>query len=164
MKQKVLLICLVLMVATTMIVSAAPKVTTVTYTRWAGTEEARDFQKLVDIFMAKNPDIKIVCDFLPWDPYWNKLQATIIGGSAADIISFSHQHSAQYVSRGALYDMTKLPGASKLLGEMQDGTKAAVLVSKKIFGMPVGAGVRAMIYNKEMFDKAGVPYPVRRLI
>ncbi len=159
MKRRVLLIGLFIMIVTTMVVSAAPKVTTITYTRWAGTEEARDFQKLADLFMAKNPDIKIVCDFLPWDPYWNKLQTTIIGGSAADVISFSHQHSAQYVSKGALYDITKLPGAAKLLGEMQEGTKAPVLVGKKIYGMPVGAGVRAMIYNKAMFDKAGVPYP-----
>lgn len=159
MKRKVLLIVLGLMVFTTLVISAAPKVTTITYTRWAGTEEARDFQRLVDIFMSKNPDIKIVCDFLPWDPYWNKLQTTIIGGAAADVVSFSQQHSAQYVSRGALYEMTKLPGAKQLLDEMQEGTKAAVLVGNKIYGMPVGAGVRAMIYNKAMFDKAGVPYP-----
>ncbi len=159
MRNKILLICLVLMIVVSVTVSAAPKVTTITYTRWAGTQEARDFQRLADLFMKENPDIKIVTDFLPWDPYWNKLQTTIIGGSAADIISFSHQHSAQYVSRGALYEMTRLPGAAKLLGEMQEGTKAAVLVGKKIYGMPVGAGVRAMIYNKDMFDKAGVPYP-----
>lgn len=158
MRRKVLLIALGLMVFTTMLISAAPKVTTITYTRWAGTEEARDFQRLADIFMSKNPDIKIVCDFLPWDPYWNKLQTTIIGGVAADVVSFSQQHSAQYVSRGVLYDMTKLPGAKQLLDEMQEGTKAAVLVGKKIYGMPVGAGVRAIIYNKAMFDKAGVPY------
>lgn len=161
MKKKVLLTVLALFIFASMIVSAAPKVTVITYTRWAGTEEARDFTKLTEIFMRKNPDIKIVCDFLPWDPYWNKLQTTVIGGSAADVLSFSHQHSAQYVSRGALYEMTKLPGTKKLLDEMQEGTKATVLVGKKIYGMPVGAGVRAMIYNKELFDKAGVPYPDR---
>lgn len=158
-KRRVLLTVLALFIFTAMIVSAGPKVTTITYTRWAGTEEAKDFQKLADLFMSKNPDIKIVCDFLPWDPYWNKLQATIIGGSAPDVLSFSHQNSAQYVSRGALYDITKLPGAKKLLDEMQEGTKTPVLLGNKIYGMPVGAGVRAMIYNKELFDKAGIPYP-----
>jgi multiple sugar transport system substrate-binding protein len=158
-KSKLVLMGFVVMIVLSVTVLAAPKTTTITYTRWAGTEEAKDFQKLVDRFMAKNPDIKIVTDFLPWDPYWNKLQTTIIGGTAADVISFSHQHSAQYVSKGALYDMTGLPGARQLLNAMQEGTKAPVLVGKKIYGMPVGAGVRAMIYNKAMFTKAGVPYP-----
>jgi len=158
MRKKILFIglCLILVVATSVL--AAPKVT-ITYTRWAGTQEARDFQALIDLFMEKNPNIKVETEFLPWDPYWNKLMTTIIGRTAPDVISFSHQMSAQYVSREALYDMTKLPGVSKLLDEMQEGTRAAVMVNKKIYGMPVGAGVRAVIYNKALFDQAGLAYP-----
>ncbi len=112
MKRRVLLIGLFIMIVTTMIVSAAPKVTTITYTRWAGTEEARDFQKLADLFMAKNPDIKIVCEFLPWDPYWNKLQTTIIGGSAAAKNTFSKQPVKYGVSSSGIWLIESMANGS----------------------------------------------------
>jgi len=159
LKTRILAICLVLAMILTMTTMAASKVTTITYTRWAGTQEEKDFTELINKFMKANPDIQVKCEFLPWGSYWEKLRTTILGGTAADVISFSHLMSAPYVSRQVLYEMSKLPGAKALLNDMQEGTKAAVLVKGKIYGMPVGVGVRAMIYNKALFDKAGVPYP-----
>lgn len=158
MFRKISILCLLLVLILTGAVTAAPKAT-ITYSRWAGTEEAKDFQKLVDKFMELHPDVRVETEFLPWDAYWNKLRTTVIGGTAADVVSFSHLNSAPYVSREALYDMSNLPGVKALLNEMQEGARAAVLVKDKIYGMPVGAGVRAIIYNKDMFDKAGLPYP-----
>ncbi len=134
-------------------------VTTIRYTRWAGTAEAKDFTTLVNTFMKSHPNIKIEAEFLPWGAYWDKLRTTVISGEAADVLSFGAAMSAPYVTKEALFDMTEIPGAKELLGQMQEGTKAAVLYQNKIYGMPVGVGVRAMIYNKALFDEAGVPYP-----
>jgi ABC-type glycerol-3-phosphate transport system substrate-binding protein len=47
--------------------SAAP--VEIRYTRWAGTQEARDFQALVNEFNAKNLGVKVVPEFLPWGAY-----------------------------------------------------------------------------------------------
>lgn len=159
MRRKILLVCLLLLVLASVANVSAAKVTTITFTRWAGTQEAKDFKELIDKFMAKNRDIKVVTEFIPWDAYWNKLRTTVIAGTAPDVLAFSALQSGAYVGREALYDMSKLPDAKKLLDEMQEGTKAAVLFNGKIYGMPIGVGVRALIYNKELFDKAGVPYP-----
>jgi multiple sugar transport system substrate-binding protein len=159
MKKSVILVCLLIVALVFTMTASAAKVTTIKYVRWAGTQEAQDFQTLVNKFMKANPDIKVETEFLPWSAYWDKLKTTIMSGTAADVLSFSHQQSAPYVCKEALYDMGKLPGAKELLNQMQPGTKLAVLYKGKIYGMPVGVGVRALIYNKEMFDEAGVPYP-----
>lgn len=157
MKKVLLILVCLSVIFLNVSISAAP--ITITYGRWAGSQEAVEFQKLVDAFMKENPGIKVKTEFLPWGAYWNKLQTTILSGQAYDVISFSHLMSSYYVSKRALYDMTDLPGAKALLEKMQPGTKPPVLFDGKIYGMPVGVGVRAMIYNKDMFDEAGIPYP-----
>lgn len=129
------------------------------YTRWAGTQEARDFQALVDSYMASHPGTKIETEFLPWGAYWEKVRTTIVSGDAADVISLSHIMSSPYVTKGAFLALDELAGAKELLDKMQPGTKPAVTYNGKIYGMPIGVGVRSLIYNKAMLDKAGLPYP-----
>ncbi|AEJ60362.1 extracellular solute-binding protein family 1 [Spirochaeta thermophila DSM 6578] len=132
---------------------------TIRYTRWAGTQEAKDFQALVDTFMKAHPEIKVETEFLPWGAYWEKVRTTVVSGDAADVLSMSHQSSSPYVTKGAFLALDDLPGAKELLDEMQPGTRAAVVYQGKIYGMPIGVGVRALIYNKKLLDEAGVPYP-----
>jgi multiple sugar transport system substrate-binding protein len=133
--------------------------TIVKYTRWAGTEEAEDFQKLIDKFNAENPDIEVVAEFLPWNAYWEKLRTSILSGDAADIISLSQIQAGPYLTKGAFLKLDDLPGAQDLLDQMLPGGKVAVMFEGNIYAMPVGAGVRAMIYNKALLDAAGIPYP-----
>jgi multiple sugar transport system substrate-binding protein len=128
------------------------------YTRWAGTQEARDFQILVDKFMESHPGIKVKTEFLPWGAYWEKLKTSILSGDAADVISLSQKQASPYITKGAFLPLNTLEGASARLEEMQPGTKESVVFKDNICAMPVGLGVRAMIYNKALFDEAGVPY------
>jgi multiple sugar transport system substrate-binding protein len=159
MKKSFVLVCLLIVALVFTMTASAAKVTTITYGRWASMEEAKAFQALIDKFEKENPNIKVQAEFLPWNAYWDKLKTTIMSGTAYDVISFSHLNSAPYVTKGALYEMSKLKGAKELLNEMQPGTKSVGMYKGKMYGIPVGVGVRAMIYNKEMFDEAGIPYP-----
>lgn len=159
MKKSIVLVCLLIVALVFTMTASAAKVTTITYGRWASMEEAKAFQALIDKFEKANPDVKVKAEFLPWNAYWDKLKTTIMSGTAYDVISFSHLNSAPYVTKGALYDMGKLKGAKELLKEMQPGTQSVGMYKGKMYGIPVGVGVRAMIYNKEMFDEAGIPYP-----
>ncbi|MBN1698759.1 MAG: extracellular solute-binding protein [Spirochaetales bacterium] len=132
--------------------------TVITYTRWAGTREAEDFQKLVDLFMAQHPEIYVRAEFLPWGAYWEKLKTSILSGDAADVISLSQIQASPYITKGAFKTLDDIPGARERLAEMQPGAQEAVVFKEKIYAIPVGSGVRAMIYNKDLFDEAGVPY------
>jgi multiple sugar transport system substrate-binding protein len=159
MKKSFILVCLLIVVLIFSMSISAAKVTTITYGRWASMDEAKAFQALIDKFERANPGIKVQPEFLPWNAYWDKLKTTIMSGTAYDVISFSHLSSAPYVSKGALYEMSKLAGVKELLKEMQPGTITPGMYNGKIYAIPIGVGVRAMVYNKELFDEAGVPYP-----
>ena len=54
---------------------------TIRYTRWAGTQEAKDFQPLVDTFMMAHPEIKVESEFLPW---YRVLQICALKGGLAE--------------------------------------------------------------------------------
>ena len=128
------------------------------YTRWAGTEEAKDFQALVDEFNKKNLGVKVVTEFLPWGAYWQKVQTTLIAGNAADVISLNAGEAVKYINKGVFYDLSKLSGPKARLAEMAKNAQKMVMYNGQIVGMPVGIGLRVLIYNKAMFDAAGVPY------
>lgn len=160
MKKGLLLLALcvfVLALAVLPAVNAGPVV--VKYTRWASQQEAEDFQKLVDKFNAAQKKVRVETEFLPWGPYWQKVATTLVGGGAPDIISMSSGMSAQWMPRGVFYDLTKLSGVSGRLSQISKGALSAVQYEGKTYGMPVGIGVRALLYNKDLFDKAGIPYP-----
>lgn len=160
MKKRIFgLLSIVLLVTllVTPILNAAP--VQIRYTRWAGTEEARDFQALVNEFNKKNLGVKVVTEFLPWGAYWQKLQTTLIAGNAADVISLNAGEAVKYINKGVFYDLSKLNGAKARLAEMAKNAQKMVTYNGQIVGMPVGIGVRCLVYNKAMFDAAGVPYP-----
>ena len=121
-KIMVLMLLGLLVVGSTIPVSFAAPVEIV-YTRWAGAEEARDFQKLVDLFNKENPGIRVKSQFLPWSAYWQKIQTTLIAGDAADVISMSSGMAAEYLTRGVFYDLTKISGARERLNMMPEGAK-----------------------------------------
>jgi multiple sugar transport system substrate-binding protein len=135
------------------------------YTRWAGTEEAKDFQALVNEYNKKNLGVKVVPEFLPWGAYWQKIQTTLIAANAADVISMNAGESVKYINKGVFYDLSTLSGAKERLAEMAKASQKLVTYNGKIVGMPVGIGMRVLVYNKAMFDAAGVPYldPVKPL-
>jgi len=155
MKRTILLVLLTL----ALVASGVFAQTTITYTRWAGTQEAIDFGKMVDTFTASHPNIKVTTDFLPWDAYWQKVQTTVLAGNAADVISMASGMQGAFITRGVFRVMDDLPGAKALYAEMAKGGRDADMVAGKIRAMPVGAGVRTMIYNKALLDKAGLTYP-----
>lgn len=166
MKKSILmLLSLVLLFVTIMVPFSYAAPIEIKYTRWAGTEEAKAFQALVDEFNKKNLGVKVVTEFLPWGAYWQKVQTTLIAGSAADVISLNAGEGVKYINKGVFYDLSKLSGAKTRLAEMAKNAQKMVTYNGQIIGMPVGIGLRVLVYNKAMFDAAGVPYldPVKPL-
>jgi multiple sugar transport system substrate-binding protein len=138
---------------------SAQEKTVIRYTRWAGGNEARDFTRLVAAYSASHPTIEVKTEFLPWAAYWEKVRTTVMSGDAADVISLSNSEAGPYLTRGAFMDLDGMPGARELFAQMQPGGQSADLVNGRIKAIPVGAGVRAMVYNKDLLDKAGIKYP-----
>ncbi|WP_028552110.1 ABC transporter substrate-binding protein [Paenibacillus sp. UNC451MF] len=91
------------------------------------------------------------------------LQELIIAGQPPDIILTYNGKIASYQDLDILYDMTHLLKQMNVdLGRfdpsiLEDSKIGAA--NDEIYGLPLSLNYHALYYNKDIFDKFGVPYP-----
>ncbi|PHV69629.1 ABC transporter substrate-binding protein [Sporanaerobium hydrogeniformans] len=126
-----------------------------TYALWGGEDEAKNTQKTIDKFNASQDRIEVECMPIPWETYMEKLNTMAAAGQLPDCAIMSEAGVIQWAEQGMLYDISK----------MYDGSEARPLDSLAFTyqGKPVAYSTAfeslLLYYNKDMFDKAGIPYP-----
>src|SRR3981081_4638802 len=80
---------------------------TLTY-GWGSNGPSKDNAMLawVKTFEKAYPNIKFNAEILPWSNYGTKLQTTVAGGNAYDIVGMAGSQAAPYYDQGALYDLS----------------------------------------------------------
>jgi multiple sugar transport system substrate-binding protein len=109
-------------------------------------------QKLVDKFEAANPgtDVEVVNE-----PEGGAFEALIAAGNQPDIITGSFGYMpAKYASLDALIPLEDLPGAQELFARLDERTVHQDLGHN--YYVPLGVDITMMIYNKELFQEAGL--------
>jgi len=133
---------------------------TLTYGWWSnGPTKDNAMKAWVKSFSDTHPTIKVNPEILSWQDYWNKLQTTVAGGNAWDIVGMAGGMAAPYFDQGALLDLGQF-------SDLQDATKnllpSAVKMTNwkgKQYALPVGIYVLMLGYNKSLLQKAGIPFP-----
>jgi multiple sugar transport system substrate-binding protein len=94
------------------------------------------------------------------DAYFLKIQAQIAGGSPPDYMLMHETRERAYSAQGLLLPMDDFQAALPIDGKVED---YAGLVQRKykgkIYAWPATFANYCILYNKDLFDKAGVPYP-----
>lgn len=134
--------------------------TEITYMMWGSPEELAVWQQIVDNFQQANPNIKVKVDVSDWESYWNKLKTLYAGGTPPDVFAMDGPLYPDWAARGVLLNMQpyidKTPG---LLDGLYPNTLSTYQRSDGFYGLPRDLQPIVLFYNKDMFDKAGVPYP-----
>jgi len=132
----------------------------ITYMMWGSPEELAVWQKMVDDFQAVNPNIKVNVDVSDWDSYWQKVDTLFAGGTPPDVFAMDGPIFPDWQSRGVLLNLQPYIDATP---GFLDGFYPVALQDYKLpdgyYGLPRDFQTIVMFYNKDMFDKAGVPYP-----
>ncbi|MFO7173295.1 MAG: sugar ABC transporter substrate-binding protein [Bacillota bacterium] len=129
---------------------------------WAGAEEAKELQAVIDEINAKSTTFEIVSEPIPAD-YYTKLQTMIAGNTAPDLFWLSQEYIASYAARGALLDITDRLAQDTRPAANLDDYFPEILESAKyqgrVYGLPWIAQPVIVYYNKALFKEAGVPEP-----
>lgn len=114
-------------------------------------------------YMEKNPDVVIQVQVTSWDEYWTKLDAAAESNQLPDIFWMHTNQILKYADYGMLADVTNLYDDEdpdyyqKHFSEIsQDNAKGT---DGRLYGVPKDKDTICLVYNKEMFDAAGVEYP-----
>ncbi len=128
----------------------------------AGSGEEDFFNKVIDIFEQKNPEIKINRVFAPGgSDYITKLDLMIAGGDPPAIYApFSSRGYRYYAARGLSQELDDLVARDnvKLDDFHADGMKGCHW-NGKLCALPLDLWPHVIFYNKTLFKEAGVEAP-----
>jgi multiple sugar transport system substrate-binding protein len=92
--------------------------------------------------------------------YADKITVMLAGGDDVDLVYI--KSIPQYVTmqtNGQLQDILPRVKADNIDTSMYGGAIEKLTINGKVYGMPFLSDVWQLYYNKNLFDKAGVPYP-----
>lgn len=133
---------------------------TLTYTTW--NENQKDsIQDTIDGFNKVYPDINVEIQITPWNEYWTKLEAAASSGNMADIVTMHTNTIAKYVNGGKLEQLDDLTEYDETFSyeNYPEGITKLFTFDDAHYGVPKDKDCVILVYNKEIFDNAGVPYP-----
>ncbi len=148
--------------ATTAAAVGGPKVE-LTMSVWAGVEEAKEFQAIVDSINAKATSYHVTVQASPQE-YVTKLQTGLASGTAADLFWVDVDHLSGFADKGSLLDLTDMVKADKThpASNMDDyfpGAIAAATYKNKMYGLPWIQQPLVLYVNLDMFKAANVSPP-----
>jgi multiple sugar transport system substrate-binding protein len=125
---------------------------------WASPEEFNFFQEWVKPYQESS-GTKVNIEYVDWTTYWTKLPTQFSAGTAADVLEMSN-FTLQFGPQNVLADLNSFFDTSGL----KKDDFVAVPFEKftyegKLISFPLGLTIQMLAYNKDIFDKAGEPYP-----
>lgn len=114
-------------------------------------------------YTAQHPDVVIEVQVVSWSEYWTKLEAAAESNTLPDIFWMHTNQLLYYADFGMLADVTDLyddvdPGFYE--AHFSDiSLNNASGSDGRLYGVPKDKDNGVLVYNKEMFDAAGVAYP-----
>lgn len=120
-------------------------------------------QAICDAYTEKHPDVVIEVQVTSWNEYWTKLEAAAISNQMPDIFWMHTNEILKYADYGKIADLTDLYDEEdpeyfqKHFSEVS--LKNIQGSDGRYYGVPKDKDTVGLVYNKEMFDDAGVAYP-----
>jgi len=125
---------------------------------WWGTQDRVDKTlKVIEMFQKENPGIVIEPIYTGWQDYFEKLATLIAGNDIPDIVQMTIQNLPQYAEKNLLEDLSKV--ASLDLSGIDQSALDTGKYNGVLYSVNLGVNAPCLVYNKALFDKAGVGYP-----
>ncbi len=143
--------------------ATGPKGTrTVSFMVFGDPAELHAYQDLVSAFEKRHPEIKVELVHIPSQSDYRKRTGTdFAGGSPTDVLLINYRRFAEFAKKGVLKPLGSYLAKSTVIKE-SDFYPQAIEPFKwngELMGIPQNLSSLVVYYNKDMFDKAKLPYP-----
>ncbi len=117
-------------------------------------------QEICDDFTAET-GIGVKVEVIDWDNYWTLLESGASGGTLADVFWMHNSYSQIYMDNDILLDLTDYieNDGVDLSIYYEDILDIYTRDDGNIYALPKDHDTIALLYNKALFDEAGVDYP-----
>lgn len=126
-----------------------------------------EIKEVVDLqteaMKAVYPDINIKLEFFSYDDYWQKLPIAIASGTGPDMYLMTRPNFEVFASAGQAADITSYMTSSEALRKNASEVDPTLIetyqLDGKQMGYPLSYESTGIIFNKDLFEEAGVPLP-----
>jgi multiple sugar transport system substrate-binding protein len=142
--------------------SSGGGITTVHYLTFsAAPDHLKDLDAIVKAFEKENPKIKVAVQTAPYADYFTKLQTAIAGDTAPDAFELDYQNFVTYAEGGSLADLAgpMSSNPSWAVNKLAPSAMQAFQHGGKQYALPESFSTVVLLYNKKLFDAAGLSYP-----
>jgi multiple sugar transport system substrate-binding protein len=133
---------------------------TITYWHTMSDPETEQFEKVIDAFETANPGITVETTRYAWSDFKPALLTAIAGGEAPDTARMDIAWVSEFADQGALM---QLDGVMEGFDAIAAGTFPGPLSTNywmgHYYGLPQNTNTQVLLWNKEVFDAAGVSEP-----
>lgn len=132
---------------------------TLRFSWWGGNSRHEKTLAAIKAFEEKYPNIKIAPEYSGWSGYQEKQTTQMSGGTEADIMQVNWNWLTLFSNDGnGYYDMNQVSDIINLNNYPKEMLNLTTK-ENKLNAIPIGSAGRAFYWNKDTFDKAGVPIP-----
>ncbi len=115
---------------------------------------------LIPQFEAEHPGVQVQSVQIPYNEFRRKLLTAISGGTAPDLIRSDIIWVPEFAYMGATVALDELmPDFEDYSSAVFEGPLATNFFNGHYYGLPLDTNNRVLVYNKDMFDAAGIAAP-----
>jgi multiple sugar transport system substrate-binding protein len=161
------LILLVCVVSATAGYGCAPRApsaedkTQIRFSFWGSFLELKLWHELKALYEKRYPDTSLILEYSPGE-YHRKLRLHFIAGTAADIVMVDDEYYPTYAESGNLESLEGYIARDRdevHLGDFLPTSLESFTHRGKRFALPWDGFSVVMLYNCDLFDRAGLSYP-----
>lgn len=126
---------------------------------WGGSERHEATLKVLEMFEKETPGISVKAEYMGWNGYLERLTTQIGSGSEPDVMQMDWAWLATFSRNGdGFYDLLTLGDAVNTKAYEKKWLDTC-MVKGKLNALPVSFTTRYFVWNKSIWDRAGVPLP-----
>ncbi len=126
---------------------------------FTSTTEFKGMERVMALFAAKNPGIKVTQENIPNPEYMSKMTAAVVANSKPDTCMVTAERASDLVAMGGLVDLTAKVRAWPRFAEYPAQAWAGATVGGKIYGVPAFTFIDWMYYRKDWFAEKNIAVP-----
>ena len=117
-------------------------------------------QQMVDNYMKENPNVTIDLQTYGYDDYFTQMTAKVSGGQAPDVFELDYQNFVSSAKKGALMPLDDILTKDGIDTSIYNDMALKAFSADGVqYGVPDSFSNVVLIYNKDLFDQAGIDYP-----
>jgi len=154
--KKILLLSLVFVFVLAFVAMVSAEKVEITYWQYFYETKKETIDVLIDLFEKENPDIIVNQITFPYEDYNVKVAASVPAGVGPNVVNLYYGWLPLYINAGYLQALPEDAFNPEMIEKDFFPLVSAAKVDGKYYALPTAVRSLALIWNKDLFKKAGL--------